>query len=34
VRLRSRNITVMPGEALLNDLRELFGSDRIRLVRS
>jgi DNA polymerase-3 subunit alpha len=34
VRLRSRSITVMPSETLLNDLRELFGSDRIRLVRS
>jgi DNA polymerase III subunit alpha len=34
VRLRSRSITVMPSETLLSDLRELFGSDRIRLVRS
>jgi DNA polymerase-3 subunit alpha len=34
VRLRSRSITVLPSETLLNDLRELFGSDRIRLVRS
>ncbi|MGH7449216.1 MAG: hypothetical protein ACREK1_11950, partial [Longimicrobiales bacterium] len=34
VRLRSRSITVTPSEKLLNDLRELFGSDRIRLVRS
>ena len=34
VRLRSRSVTVMPSETLLNDLRELFGSDRIRLVRS
>jgi DNA polymerase-3 subunit alpha len=34
MRLRSRSITVMPSEALLNDLRELFGGDRIRLVRS
>ncbi|HSJ32341.1 MAG TPA: DNA polymerase III subunit alpha [Longimicrobiales bacterium] len=34
VRLRSRSITVMPSETLLNDLRDLFGSDRIRLVRS
>jgi DNA polymerase-3 subunit alpha len=34
VRLRSRSFTVTPSEALLTDLRELFGSDRIRLVRS
>ncbi|HEX6309560.1 MAG TPA: DNA polymerase III subunit alpha [Longimicrobiales bacterium] len=34
VRLRSRSITVLPSEALLNDLRDLFGSDRVRLVRS
>jgi hypothetical protein len=34
VRLRSRSITVTPDDALLNELRELFGADRIRLVRS
>jgi DNA polymerase-3 subunit alpha len=34
VRLRSRSFSVMPSEALLTDLRALFGSDRIRLVRS
>ena len=34
VRLRSRSLSVMPSETLLSDLRELFGSDRIRLVRS
>jgi DNA polymerase-3 subunit alpha len=34
VRLRSRSITVTPDEALLGELRGLFGPDRIRLVRS
>jgi DNA polymerase III subunit alpha len=34
VRLRSRSITVTPDEGLLEELRDLFGSDRIRLVRS
>ncbi|HSJ07477.1 MAG TPA: DNA polymerase III subunit alpha [Longimicrobiales bacterium] len=34
VRLRSRSITVMPNETLLRELRELFGTERIRLVRS
>jgi DNA polymerase III subunit alpha len=34
VRLRSRSITVTPDEALLGELRDLFGADRIRLVRS
>ncbi|CAN5645609.1 DNA polymerase III subunit alpha [soil metagenome] len=34
VRLRSRSITVTPNEALLDELRVLFGADRIRLVRS
>jgi DNA polymerase-3 subunit alpha len=34
VRLRSRTLQVMPSEALLSELRELFGADRIRLVRS
>jgi DNA polymerase III subunit alpha len=34
VRLRSRSITVMPNETLLQELRELFGTERIRLVRS
>jgi hypothetical protein len=34
VRLRSRSLSVLPTETLLSDLRELFGSDRIRLVRS
>jgi DNA polymerase III subunit alpha len=34
VRLRSRSITVTPSETLLGELRELFGAERIRLVRS
>jgi DNA polymerase III subunit alpha len=34
VRLRSRSITVTPNEALLGDLRGLFGAERIRLVRA
>jgi DNA polymerase-3 subunit alpha len=34
VRLRSRTLQVLPSEALLSELRELFGADRIRLVRS
>jgi DNA polymerase-3 subunit alpha len=34
VRLRSRSLTVQPSEALLAKLRELFGAERIRLVRS
>jgi DNA polymerase III subunit alpha len=34
VMLRSRSITVMPNETLLQELRELFGTERIRLVRS
>jgi DNA polymerase III subunit alpha len=34
VRLRSRSITVTPDEALLGELRDLFGPERIRLVRS
>ncbi|MEX0907517.1 MAG: DNA polymerase III subunit alpha, partial [Gemmatimonadota bacterium] len=34
VRLRSRSITVTPSEGLLDELRALFGADRIRLVRS
>jgi DNA polymerase III subunit alpha len=34
VRLRSRSITVTPDEALLGELRDLFGAERIRLVRS
>jgi DNA polymerase-3 subunit alpha len=34
VRLRSRSITVAPNDALLSQLRELFGPERIRLVRS
>jgi DNA polymerase III subunit alpha len=33
VRLRSRSITITPSEALLTELRELFGTERIRLVR-
>jgi hypothetical protein len=33
-RLRSRSITVTPSESLLRDLRQLFGNDRIRLVRT
>jgi DNA polymerase-3 subunit alpha len=34
LRLRSRSINVAPTTALLARLRELFGADRIRLVRS
>jgi DNA polymerase-3 subunit alpha len=34
VRLRSRSLSVAPSEALLAQLRELFGAERIRLVRS
>jgi DNA polymerase III subunit alpha len=34
VRLRSRSITVAPSDALLGELREMFGAERIRLVRS
>ena len=34
VRLRSRSLHVLPNETLLAELRELFGADRIRLVRS
>jgi DNA polymerase III subunit alpha len=34
VRLRSRSIKVTPSEALLESLRDLFGADRIRLIRS
>jgi DNA polymerase III subunit alpha len=34
VRLRSRSLTVSPSDALLLELRELFGTERIRLVRS
>jgi DNA polymerase III subunit alpha len=34
VRLRSRSITVTPNETLLGELRELFGAERIRLVRA
>ncbi|HUF49902.1 MAG TPA: DNA polymerase III subunit alpha [Longimicrobiales bacterium] len=34
VRLRSRSIQVTPSETLLSELRELFGTERIRLVRS
>jgi DNA polymerase III subunit alpha len=34
VRLRSRSIRVTPSEALLESLRNLFGADRIRLIRS
>ena len=33
-RLRSRSITVTPSESLLRELRQLFGNDRIRLVRT
>jgi hypothetical protein len=33
-RFRSRSITVTPTESLLRELRQLFGSDRIRLVRT
>ena len=32
-RFRSRSITVTPSEALLEELRELFGVDHVRLVR-
>jgi DNA polymerase III subunit alpha len=34
VRLRSRSLTVTPSDALLNELRELFGAEQIRLIRS
>jgi DNA polymerase-3 subunit alpha len=34
VRLRSRTVHVAPTQALLHELRELLGSDRVRLVRS
>jgi DNA polymerase-3 subunit alpha len=34
VRLRSRSITVAPDDALLSELREILGAERIRLVRS
>ncbi|CAN5763745.1 DNA polymerase III subunit alpha [soil metagenome] len=34
VRLRSRSIRVTPSDALLTELRELFGVERIRLIRS
>ena len=34
VRLRSRSLSVQPSEALLAQLRDLFGPERIRLVRS
>jgi hypothetical protein len=33
VRLRSRTVHVAPTQALLHELRELLGSDRVRLVR-
>jgi DNA polymerase III subunit alpha len=33
VRLRSRTLAVTPTEALLHELRELFGGDHVRLVR-
>jgi len=33
-RLRSRSLAVEPSEALLRRLRELFGADRVRLVRT
>jgi DNA polymerase-3 subunit alpha len=34
VRLRSKSITVEPGEALIESLRDMFGADRIRFVRT
>ncbi|MGH7505557.1 MAG: hypothetical protein ACRELX_07885, partial [Longimicrobiales bacterium] len=34
LRLRSRTLAVAPDDALLRRLRELFGADRIRLVRT
>jgi DNA polymerase-3 subunit alpha len=34
LRLRSRSLTVSPDDGLLRELRELFGADRIRLVRT
>jgi DNA polymerase III subunit alpha len=34
VRLRSRSLGVTPGEGLLEELRGLFGAERVRLVRS
>jgi DNA polymerase III subunit alpha len=34
VRFRSRTLALSPSEPLLRELRELFGDDRVRLVRS
>jgi DNA polymerase-3 subunit alpha len=34
VRFRSRSLTVRPSEELLTELRELFGAERVRLVRA
>jgi DNA polymerase-3 subunit alpha len=34
VRLRSRSIRVAPSDALLKELRSLFGQDRVRLVKA
>jgi DNA polymerase-3 subunit alpha len=34
LRLRSRSLTVAPDDTLLRELRELFGAERIRLVRT
>jgi DNA polymerase-3 subunit alpha len=34
VRLRSRTVTVSPSEALMRELRELFGAESVRLVRA
>ena len=33
-RLRSRSLTVAPSDALLEELRSVFGTDRVRLVRT
>ena len=34
VRLRSRSLQITPSETLLHDLRDLFGAERVRLIRS
>jgi hypothetical protein len=33
-RLRSRTLRVSPGEELIRDLRDVFGEERVRLVRA
>jgi DNA polymerase-3 subunit alpha len=34
VRLRSRTVTIVPSDGLMRELRELFGAECVRLVRS